>query len=298
MAALDLAFLGSGAWQHVFVDGGEAGGGGPDWVFKVPAAFGYTAPLRPRLRALTPSRQHKRVLHWLLLAPDRLASRFEGEGSTRTTTSMEWLGRAVVPLATTSRAVVEGSVAAWMRRERRQRFDEMLGFLEQLAADGLDDLLLPYRIIRDGAATLRMTDRVVDYAGPILVQRRAEFFGGGRLHVDRFDWQDLVDAQHRLWRRGIAFAEQNQILGPMNWALHEGRLRIADTSSFTRDARLARRILDDASLDVKEHAVLRRLDPSISSDLVRRYFRFVRSAINRERFDALWRADVLRANGR
>jgi hypothetical protein len=294
-SALDLAFLGSGAWQHVFVGSGD---GGTEWVFKVPAAFGYTIPLRPRLRALTPSRPHKRALHWLLLAPDRLAARFDAAGTAPTADTRGWIRRALVPLATRSRAALEDGVAVYLRRDRRRRFVEMLEVLEQLSADGLADVLLPFRVIRGGAATLRMGDRVVSYQGPILVQRRAAFFGGGGLHVDRFVWQDLIDAQQRLWRRGVAFAEQNQILGPMNWALLDGRLRIADTSSFTRDARLARGLLDDASLDAKEGAVLARLDGSIPAESLRQYFRFVRSGINRERFDALWRADLKRGDRR
>jgi hypothetical protein len=294
-SALDLAFLGSGAWQHVFV---HSGGREAEWVVKVPAAFGYTVPLRPRLRALTPSRPHKRALHWLLLAPDRIVARFEAAESAPERDAGDWIARALVPLAARSRAAVEEGVAVYLRRDRRGRFVEMLELLEQLSTDGLADVVLPFRVVRRGAATLRMSDRVVSYEGPILIQRRAAFFGGGRLHVDTFAWEDLVDAQQRLWRRGIAFAEQNQILGPMNWALLDGRLRLADTSSLTRDGRFARRLLDDATLDAKERAVLARLDGSVPAASLREYFRFVRSAINRERFDALWRADVHRGDRR
>ena len=290
MATLDLAFLASGAWQHAFVRsaGGAAGGDDPEWVYKIPAAFGYVVPLRPRLHAFRPSRAHKRALHWLLLAPDRAAEWLGADAPSAPPRVRQALGRA----AAGAQRVRDGVLAAYLRRDRRRRFLAMLDLLDELTRRGLGDVVLPYTVLRDAAASLRVDGAEIAYRGPILVQRRAAFFSGGRLHFESFDWRELVEAQQRLWRHGVAFSEQNQILGPMNWALLDGRLRLADTSSFTRDRRLARRLLDPVTLDAKERAVLARLDTAVvSPEEATRYFRLVRSEINQARFDAMWMKD-------
>jgi len=175
---------------------------------------------------------------------------------------------------------------------RRRRFDSMVRQLDYLRRQGLDDVLLPYQFLPRLGAILQLDGNLLEYHGPAIRQKKAAFFSGGGLDFRSFEWREIVDAQHRLWRCGVAFSELNQILGPMNWGTLEGRVRLADTSNLTTNVRVARRLLDDTLLDAKERVVMDRLTLPATPELAAEYFRFVRREINLRRFDELWRADV------
>jgi hypothetical protein len=267
---VELKLLGSGAWQHAFVpaDRTEA-----RWVYKLPAAYGYILPLRPRLEFFAPSSAPRKAALLLLKAPDRLAAALhrwgESRGASAASRSVATLGYGVAEAICLAR---DGCLAAVLRRSRRRRFHAMI------------------------QATLRLDERSLAYRGPAMMQRKAHFFRGGALDFSAFQWGEVVSAQQRMWRCGMAFSEINQILGPMNWGLLDGRVRLADTSNLTSDYRFARRLLDGAALDAKEEVVMGRLKPPATPEVAAEYFRFVRSEINQQRFDELWRADL--NNGR
>lgn len=291
---MELTLLGSGAWQHAFVpaDRTEA-----RWVYKLPAAYGYILPLRPRLEFFAPSSAPRKAALLLLKAPDRLAAALhrwgESRGASAASRSVATLGYGVAEAICLAR---DGSLAAVLRQSRRRRFQTMIQQLHYLSHHGLGDVLLPYRVLSEFEATLRLDERSLVYRGPAMMQRKADFFRGGALDFSSFQWSEVVSAQQRMWRCGMAFSEVNQILGPMNWGLLDGRVRLADTSNLTSDYRLARRLLDRAALDAKEEVVMGRLKPPATPEVAAEYFRFVRSEINQQRFDELWRADV--DNGR
>jgi len=164
--------------------------------------------------------------------------------------------------------------------------------LDYLRLQGLGDVLLPYRFLPRLGAVLQLDGNPLEYHGPAIRQRRAAFFSGGALDFRSFEWREIVEAQHRLWRCGVGFSELNQILGPMNWGILEGRVRLADTSNLTTSPRVARRLLDPGLLDAKERVVLDRLALPATPELAAEYFRFVRREINLRRFDELWGAEV------
>jgi hypothetical protein len=287
---VDLTLLGSGAWQHAFVPTGQSE---PEWVYKLPAAYGYILPLRPRLEHFAPASAARKAALLLLKSPDRLADASRRWGGSRNapagSRALAALGSGVAEVICLAR---DGCLAPVLRRSRRRRFDTMVQQLEFLSLHGLADVLLPYRVLPELEAVLRVDERRVDYRGPAIKQRKAEFFRGGALDFESFEWMEVVSAQHRLWRCGIAFSEINQILGPMNWGLLDGRVRLADTSNLTSDARLARRLLEPAALDAKQAVVMGRLSEPATPEVAAEYFRFVRSEINQKRFDRLWRSDL------
>jgi len=288
---VELTLLGSGAWQHAFVpaDQSEA-----EWVYKLPAAYGYILPLRPRLEHFAPSSASKKAALRVVRSPDRLADALhrwgESRGASAASRAAAVLGHGVAEALCLAR---DGCLAAFLKRSRRRRFGTMVQQLDYLSRHGLADVLLPYRVISEFEATLWVGERRFAYRGMAMMQRKAEFFRGGALDFASFQWSEVVSAQQRMWRCGVAFSEINQILGPMNWGLLDGRVRLADTSNLTSDYRLARHLLDGSALDAKEAVVMGRLSAPATPEVAAEYFRFVRSGINQQRFDELWRADVI-----
>lgn len=265
----------------------------PEWVYKIPAAYGRVLPLGPRLARFQPASLHRRIALAVLRAPDGLEAAAVAWNRTPGRSPVaRALGSVGAGSATAVRRARDGVLARALAYSRRRRFDSMVGQLDYLKDQGLGDVLLPYRFLPRLDAVLRVNGSSSRYRGPAIRQRKAAFFSGGALDFGSFEWQEIIDAQHRLWRCGVAFSELNQILGPMNWGTLEGRVRLADTSNLTTSARLARRLLDGALLDAKQRVVMERLAPPATPEVASEYFRFVRREINLRRFDELWRADV------
>lgn len=286
---LDLTFLATGYCQHVFTRTAEPG---DDWVYKIPAAFGYILPFKQSFRVFWPGHLYERALDFALLSLpnalcNRLHNRLTADGESRRLNMPDslvaWLLRSIQHLGDAGEQVV----AAHCRRARGKMFARMLEMLEYLSRHQLTEIVLPYQIIRDSKAILRVAGNAHRYGGPILVQKRAGLFENGE-RLDLFDWDELIQAQQRLWRHGIGFTGLREILGPQSWALLDGHLRLADTSALTRDYHLARRYLSEDQLDLGQRQAMRKLMEAGSSRHSEDYFRFIRKQINRQRFDELW----------
>lgn len=289
---LDLTSFACGTRQHVFLATGVPDHG---WVYKLPSALGAAEhygtdlggyrPTGPLGRALYrtfvefPNDQHRRRL-----------ARLEAQGARE---------QRIRDAERRHRRLCEArgrSVAVVYRWTRRRHFRGMIALAQSLARYELTAIALPFEVLAAVSALLHIGDRVERYRGPALAQLRADFFDrSGRF--DEFRWDDVIEAQHALWRHGIGLSDANEILGPKNWALIDHRLRLADLSSLTRNARTARRLLGGDILDERQGRVLERLrrqESTESVDLARRYFEHVRRSINQKAFDQIWRS---RASG-
>lgn len=285
MSDLDLTSFACGSRQHVFL---PTGAPDSEWVFKLPSARGVVEQYGMDLREYQPTGPLASVLYraFVQIPNDRHDRRVE---------ALRRQGAPEQRLQSAQRrhrAICETrgrSLAAAYRWTRRRHFRRMVALAESMAERGLADLMLPFRVLHDAAATLRIGESIDRYRGPILVQRRGDFFDrSGRF--DAFEWSDVIVTQHRLWQAGIGLSDANEILGPKNWALVSGRLRLADFSSLTRSPRTVRRLLAPDVLDARQERVLQRLSREAPpmADLARRYFAHVRAEINQARFDQLW----------
>jgi len=291
LRGLDLTYLASGYWQHVFTKTGEPG---DIWVYKIPAAFGYIVPIKPTDHLLSPRNCFEKGLSFVLaFVPEgiwnriqRLSRRMERRGPS----FLEGIFAFAERVAELPLRIGSGILTAYCRPMRRWKFLAMLKLMEYLAKRGLYDIFLPFRIIREGEATLRVHSAAVPYRGPILVQRKADsVFERGETYKC-FDWRELVAAEHRLWRQGVGFSVRREILGP--WGLLDGHARLFDTSGLTKDYRKARESMSDESLAKRERAVLGELKERGAAAVAAEYFRFIRKEINQERLDQLWKADL------
>ncbi len=286
---LDLTFLATGHRQHVFV---RTSPNSDDWVYKIPAAPGYLVPYRHKVGKAPRRLLSKKGVRWILFdAPYRLGRAFEPRASLSTPRPLRWLA---APLRVASRigATVRNRVfLAYFRRARAMNFTTMLDVLERLTRAGLRDHLVPFQIIRQGSATLRIDDRTVSYDGPMLMQHRVETFFT-KQSLATFEWDELVDALHALWRHGFALTEKGENLGYRSWALIDGHLRLADTSSLSTDFRLARNCLRDDFLAAQQNMVVSFHGESEMATAFREFFDYLRQHVNQARLDALWRIDV------
>lgn len=288
---LDLTFLATGFRQHVFTRTDEDDG----WVYKVPVAFGHLLPFdHRRLERAAPPRRIQRIAQRLLiLGPhalrDRLARSYANAAGRGARGAL--LGGAQA-LSERLFDIRDRALVSYFMQKRRREFQRMVALLEYLAARGADHVLVPTRSIADGRARLRVEGATFPYTGPILLQRRTEFFVTSGRSLERYDWRDLVRAQQHLWRYGVAILETGEILGPKSWSLFEGELRLADTSSLTRDYRAAQVSLSKARLDDRERLIKERLRGEGSTFPIDEYFRAVRSEINLDSFHRLWNSAV------
>lgn len=288
---LDLNFLATGYRQHVFTRTDEDDG----WVYKVPVAFGQLLPFDySRLERAAPPRRVQRIAQRLLiLGPHALRERLArshasatGKGTRRVLLS----GASAISARLFS--LRDRALVSYFMQKRRREFQRMLALLDYLAACQADHVLVPTRSLADGRALLRVKGATFRYRGPILLQRRTEFFVNSGHNLERYDWRELVRAQQHLWRYGVAILETGEILGPKSWSLFEGELRLADTSSLTRDYDAARVSLSDARLDDRERLIRQRLHEEGSDFPIDDYFRSVRAEINLDSFHELWNSAV------
>lgn len=288
---LQLDFLATGTWQHVFVSANDETRNAHDalrvvqgesrmaresngetseaaratsdeagaWVYKIPAAFGYILPF-----------DH----------PQRFKS--EKVATNASHALLKHLPRG------------EKFLAARLRRRSVERFEAMLALVESMCESGLADIILPCEIMRDADAALRVNGATIAYRGHVLKQRRADYLFERSERLRSLDWREIVAAHHRLWRHGITFETSTAVLGLKNWALFENRLRLFDTSSLTSDPRRVSRALAPKELDKREEYTRTKQtigDGEASEPLVE-FFRFIRGEINRGKLEQLWRADL------
>jgi len=289
---LDLTYLATGTCQHVFVKSDEAS---PRWVYKTPATMAYALYVLPRLRKYTPPKGVKSALFAALLRfPEEL---YEGvQGRLAAGVRPHLCGRLGLILTLTdrffgcARAGRDKLLAEYYRKSREQKFKAMLRMMEYLSRHGLAEVLVPYHVIHLGSAVLHINGTTIAYRGPLVVQQWADVIDTSA-RLDAFPVRELVAVQHRLWRHGVALTDDIEILGPKNWALLDGRLYLADTSSLTRDFDQAYRSLGKKDLDARQRETLQRLRSGLGKE-AEEYFRFVRREINQDRLQRLWKADL------
>lgn len=286
---LNLTYLATGSFQHVFTETGMVDGA---WVYKVPAAFGYILPYPTSRSILTPHNFYERALKLTLIrVPDALLNRVSRRRALYRE-ARQWR-QLSIPLAFLERSCERGQaagrrlIAAYCKPRRRRKFHAMLDLLEYIAAQGLADTVLPFAIIPTAAATLRVNGRAFSYEGPILMQRKASCVFENGESFRSFDWSDVVESVHRLWRHGVGLSES---LRP--WAVLEGRARLFDTSGLTRDADKLWRSTSEETMDGREGMALREWERLSSDCCATEYFRFVRREVNQERLRQLWQADL------
>lgn len=224
---------------------------GDAWLYKIPAAFGRILPGDHALRS-----------HFL-----------KGR-----------IGRALLRVPTFDRLDL-----AYRRSEACRRHLRMVGELARLERLGIADVVLPFRILRDTEASLRVADATLHYRGHIVMQRRADRFWEAVTDLAAFDAMQLVVVQHRMWRNGVGLASRRDVLGPRCWASVDGRIALADTGNLTSSRDAARAALEPTALArrVEKHVV--RLG---DREPVRAYFDFVVPRLSERVFDELWRADL------
>jgi hypothetical protein len=251
---LELTFAVTGTWQHVFVRQGKDE---EPWVYKIPSAFGYVLPFD----------------HPQRFEPAHLPARVFAAALAR------------LPCGS-------ALYAAWLRRASLRNFERMLTLIEGIKRHGLSDVMLPCEVMRGADAVLEVNGVRHVYHGHVLKQRRADYLFERSENLGAFEWREIVEAHHRLWRRGITFSTTTAVLELKNWALLDGRLQLFDTSSLTDDPRRVRRVLSEEELDRREQSVTRRAVERESSEPLVEYFRFIRRELNRDKLDQLWRADL------
>jgi hypothetical protein len=258
-------YLGTGVSQHVFL---SMKGPRGRLVYKIPALFGYLLPLGDYLRE-SPA----------LLKRTRLSS----------AAIMSILDRAPA-----GRCLL----AALLRRKRAQEFAAMLDVLDDVKRTGARSALLPFRVCRNLELTLRLDGRKVAYRGPALIQARASFLRADSSPL-ACDWRSAISAcfgawarssiraQHELWRHGIGIADPIEILGPSEWALWRGQIRLGDTGSLRRSFDLVHAALDERALSRRVDEALSGADESWAAAAIE-YFRLIRCEVNQRRLRELW----------
>lgn len=287
---LDLSFLSTGKSQHVFVKAGDRKDG---WVYKVPAMFGYVLPFDHRdcgfrsplwrtccfLLVWVPQGLFKRGFLRLL----HIAQRQGWE-------KMEQFLCRIEPALRALSMVGQRCLAAFLKRVRAKQFTLALDCINYLLARKVRNVLLPCQVLHEQEAILRFDAQCVRYRGPILKQKRADTFFERCGGLDSFSWSAIIEAQHRLWQHGVGLSEPVETLGPYNWALFHGQVRLADTGALTDDVRKVRRCLRDHNLNRtvrRFHSWPEGNDPL---PLILKYCAFIRRAINEQMLRRLWKA--------
>ena len=163
--------------------------------------------------------------------------------------------------------------------------------MESMSRHDIGDIMAPYTVRQSGIARLNVNGAVREYEGPILVQRRAQVFEDGE-RLNTFDWDQLVQAQHRLWRHGIGFLNRREVLGPHSWGVLDGRLCLVDTSGLTTDRQRVRQKLSEQNLELGQQRATQQLRRTGTDDGAEEYFRYLRQHINQPVFDQLWQSDL------
>ena len=186
----------------------------------------------------------------------------------------------------TDDGVLGPAAALYLRWQRIRGFKRMLSMLDYLHSRGVTEVLLPCTWHRSKRLLLHAGEYQYRYEGPVLVQQRAEHFFASPHNLTRFDWAELVSAQEELWRNGIALSDAAGVLGPNGWALHDGRLKLADTGSLTRDRNHAIAVHQERILaSVRERWTAKH---SESSERLHAYMEFVFPRVRANRLALIW----------
>jgi hypothetical protein len=78
------------------------------------------------------------------------------------------------------------------------------------------------------------------------------------------------------------------MLGLRSWALLDGRVYLADTSSLTRDFDLARQNLRSEALDIAAARAEKTMSTQTATNSIAEYVRCIRREIDEDRFVDVW----------
>lgn len=278
----DFTQLAAGTRQRVFV---ETGRSEYEWVLKIPVANPKDTPYGQSLRDLRPGSLALRAVH-------NLAVRWPDAAHRRAQLARWRVAQLLGVGLGVGCAMRDTVIITCFRVTRERHFAKMLHMLDRIAQRGLTHALLPFQVVPHVRATLRTdNDALEEYEGAAVIQRHAAQFFHRSERFGDFDWRDVIDTQHQLWRHGMGLVDAVDILGPRNWALHEGHLRLADTSSMTTDRDVARRAVSSAVLDARVAKSLRTLGKRGLGDVAAEYFAFVRRDVNPAELERLWMVD-------
>jgi len=290
---LDLEFLATGARQHAFVRTGQEEDG---QVYKIPASFGCVLPFDQPTRWFKARNLYEQVLVEVLFCIPRFFCSRLDKGFDRlinrcSLRSLKAIVNVTKRLYHLPLILGKELVAAYWKRDSLKIFQAMLELIEYLHQHGVQDVLLPCRIIRNGEARLHVNGAVRRYKGPILIQRRGDLFfdHNTACPLESFEWREVVESQHKLWRHGIALGAPAEIIGPTNWSLLDGHLYLGDTGALIKDFRCALDLLNEETLAKKSTAVLKSLLEVNSREPAEAYICFVRKNINQDKLNELWR---------
>lgn len=290
---LDLTFFSTGESQHVFLETGSEGG---SWVYKFPAAFGYILPFKHVRQRFRPINRLEQLIRLVAI---RLPRFFRIRAKRWRAARAGTVGRCIYRIAAWFATLCQrlftyqgvALLSRYCRHRNQRRFLSMLDNLDYLSRHTLDDIMLPYRSLRQGQALLRVEGQTIRYRGPILVQRRASFFERPS-NFYAFEWDELIEAEHRLWRHGVGFGTFAETVGPKNWALMDGHIRLADTGSLTRDFGTVQHTLRRPQVEKKLRNAIAQLRKRGEEEGAEEYFRYVIQEINREKLEQLWRTGL------
>lgn len=290
IASLDLTFHASGATQHVFVRTDEPDDG---WVYKTPALVDALLPSRPSWRRCRPAAGWKRAVFAVVFrGPSHLRasaiSALLGSGaSSRTCRTLRTAAADVLnELGTDLSAVGRLLWSVHARAGRRRAFLTMCDILRRLDDQTATDVLLPFAV-DTCRCTLRTPVGVHRYIGPVLRQRRADHFF---LYFDGFglfQWEDVVNAEHTLWKHCIGFTDLDEALGPRNWALLGNKLYLADTGSLTEDVAAVRAVISPAAIARRRREIPEWWPGHVGAELDQ-YLAYIGSHIYTDAVATLW----------
>lgn len=271
-SARDVVLLASGATQHVFISHDAADS---DWVYKTPAFIDELLPGRLGFRHLQPQRRRSRLLYAMAFQVPR----------SLWNSPVAWFLRVRDPygMGTFVRegylAILTRLLGSLHRRARIRRFAQTAALLARTAGTPAADCLMPWRVGYRASLRLHYGGRVKRYHGPVLAQRRADLFYDGCDGLAHFDWGEVVRAQHTLWRTGVGIGDAATAIGPLGWALLDGRLRLADTGSLTADRERAAYVLQPHVIRQTIERRLQRVPPDLRMQ-ARAYFDAVRPGLD------------------
>jgi hypothetical protein len=183
------------------------------------------------------------------------------------------------------RTVGERRHQQWLRWRRRKAFNVMLELLTNLRPRARRHLV-PHKVLETQDAVLEVGDRVHRYSGPILVQLRVDM--PRFREIVKCDPQPIGLAQQDLWRTGVGLAESHEAFGIRGWALLDGSLRLADTSSLTTSRVAARRSVSAATYAAEWARMERYLRGSSALATGKEFMSQLRKLVNDESLKQNW----------
>jgi hypothetical protein len=231
---MTLRVIDTGQYQHVLAEDDDS-----DWVYKIPAGWGYYLPYggygsRARVQPGWKAKIKRLVL--------------------RTGTG-EYVGAGL--------SLLPSIHARYLRRQRLREFRRMIERL-QLLPPSAEAVVVPFRVVPEVHLRVRWEEYEFVYSGPTLLQKRVTFLKPA--HVTRIDPILFFEAHRALWDAGLGITEVPQVLGAAGWAFEGDRVLLGDTSSLSSRFKDVRRALIPSTLAAEESRFYRMVGPANCSD--------------------------------